>query len=146
MIVAMGQVDTVNGITYIMIGDGGNFEGLVDKWQSPAPEWDGYHNGGVYGYGELKIFNRTHTKWEWKSDAPIVNDTPLDSIWFVRSDAHGTTGVTPGVPASVPSAKPSSGNLPSDNIHMHRTSQSTGGDTVRLRGKQGSKIRAKKSE
>lgn len=53
------------GITYINIGDGGNREGVNKMWldEFNAP----YRAKGEssFGFGKLKILNKTHAEWNW---------------------------------------------------------------------------------
>ena len=57
------------GPTYINIGDGGNREGIYDRWLpgpdgEPTPEWSAFR-AGSYGHGLIQFFNATHAEWTW---------------------------------------------------------------------------------
>eukprot|EP00244_Chara_vulgaris_P013907 TRINITY_DN8329_c0_g1_i1.p1 TRINITY_DN8329_c0_g1~~TRINITY_DN8329_c0_g1_i1.p1 ORF type:complete len:465 (-),score=68.58 TRINITY_DN8329_c0_g1_i1:629-2023(-) len=52
------------GITHIVVGDGGNREGLSRTYMSPAPSWTAKREAS-FGFGKLDIVNATHAKWLW---------------------------------------------------------------------------------
>ena len=97
--VANNVVDYRKGITYFLLGDGGNHEGLYDEWLNPLPAWDAYHNGQSYGYAELKIHNRTHTLWEWVPDSGRLGVEAADYVWLYsrESDLKGVEPIDPNV-------------------------------------------------
>jgi hypothetical protein len=53
-----------DGIVYIVVGDGGNREGLATDYIQPAPLWSAFRKAN-YGFGLLHIANRTHARVEW---------------------------------------------------------------------------------
>lgn len=53
-----------NGIVYITIGNGGNLEGLDNKYYE-QPSWSAFRNGTNYGHGILSIINREKLVWKW---------------------------------------------------------------------------------
>jgi len=53
-----------NGIVYITIGNGGNLEGLDNKYYE-QPSWSAFRNGTNYGHGILSIINREKLVWTW---------------------------------------------------------------------------------
>jgi len=60
--------DMTSGPTYITVGDGGNHEQLY--LPEVLADWDqlhcsAYRNNEYYGFGFLKIFNRTTAEWVW---------------------------------------------------------------------------------
>eukprot|EP00128_Syssomonas_multiformis_P015426 Colp12_sorted_trinity150504_noHs@28995 len=66
---------------YIVIGDGGNREGLADTFYA-QPEWSAIRNAS-YGHGRLETFNSTHACWHWYSDVhgeEIVGD----QLWLIH--------------------------------------------------------------
>ncbi|KAE8726797.1 Purple acid phosphatase 18 [Hibiscus syriacus] len=52
------------GAVHITIGDGGNRDGLAQKYVHPKPEWSVFREAS-FGHGELKIVNSTHAFWSW---------------------------------------------------------------------------------
>eukprot|EP00933_Yihiella_yeosuensis_P050055 TRINITY_DN4781_c1_g1_i1.p1 TRINITY_DN4781_c1_g1~~TRINITY_DN4781_c1_g1_i1.p1 ORF type:complete len:547 (+),score=84.31 TRINITY_DN4781_c1_g1_i1:94-1734(+) len=87
------------GPTYIVVGDGGNREGLAREYVKPSPEWSAYRDGNAYGHGTLLLENNTHMRWHWmqidKSSSPsVITDAPsfsprygvdeTDSVWIVN--------------------------------------------------------------
>ncbi|ETW03563.1 hypothetical protein, variant 1 [Aphanomyces invadans] len=78
---------TVNAPIYITIGDGGNREGLADKFIHPRPVWSAYRRAR-YGYGLFEVKNRTHALFEWHEDEPTKSNT-RDFVWVhARSSAR----------------------------------------------------------
>ncbi|KAH9150309.1 hypothetical protein AeRB84_006622 [Aphanomyces euteiches] len=71
---------TVNAPTYITIGDGGNREGLADKYIHPKPAWSAFRKAR-YGYGLLFVKNQTHALFEWHEDE-AENSIIQDSVWI----------------------------------------------------------------
>ncbi|KAF3795368.1 Purple acid phosphatase 18 [Nymphaea thermarum] len=84
--VNMGKVDRC-GPVHITIGDGGNREGLAQRYLKPKPEWSVFREAS-FGHGELKIVNSTHAHWSWHrndDDEPVKSD----EVWItslVNSD------------------------------------------------------------
>lgn len=58
------QRDDVNGMTYIVIGDGGNREGLATLYIDPQPVWSAFRQA-EYGFGSLTFFNSSVLEWQW---------------------------------------------------------------------------------
>jgi acid phosphatase type 7 len=52
------------GATHIVVGDGGNREGLDTSYVHPAPAWSAMKEAS-YGMGLLQLLNATHAVWEW---------------------------------------------------------------------------------
>jgi Icc-related predicted phosphoesterase len=50
--------------TYISIGDGGNLEGLDNKYYS-KPDWSAFRNGTQYGHGKLTLLDEKKMIWRW---------------------------------------------------------------------------------
>ncbi|RHY39564.1 hypothetical protein DYB30_000472 [Aphanomyces astaci] len=71
---------TVNAPIYVTIGDGGNREGLADKYIEPRPVWSAYRKAR-YGYGLLQVHNRTHARFEWHEDKDKTSNVH-DSVWL----------------------------------------------------------------
>ncbi|KAF5781551.1 putative Acid phosphatase [Helianthus annuus] len=72
------------GPVHITIGDGGNKEGLANRYKDPSPEWSVFREAS-FGHGELKIVNSTHAFWSWHRN---------DDDESVRSDEAWITSFT----------------------------------------------------
>lgn len=68
---------------YIVIGDGGNQEGLASGWLA-KPSWSVFREA-QYGYGRLHIFNETHIDWTWHINPTTNSYSIRDQTTFVRS-------------------------------------------------------------
>ena len=93
------------GPAHVVIGDGGNREGLALHYISPQPPWSAYREAS-FGHGALTFVNATHARWEWVRNQDGAGVPPGDAAWFVRgSDAEGGGGAcTPGARAAVVAA------------------------------------------
>ncbi|KAL0345359.1 UNVERIFIED_CONTAM: Bifunctional purple acid phosphatase 26 [Sesamum radiatum] len=49
---------------YITVGDGGNQEGLANRFRDPQPEYSAFREAS-YGHSTLEIKNRTHAIYHW---------------------------------------------------------------------------------
>ncbi|KAA3472439.1 bifunctional purple acid phosphatase 26-like [Gossypium australe] len=49
---------------YITVGDGGNQEGLAERFLDPQPEYYAFQEAS-YGHLTLEIQNRTHAFYHW---------------------------------------------------------------------------------
>lgn len=49
---------------YITVGDGGNQEGLADRFLDPQPDYSAFREAS-YGHSTLEIKNRTHAFYHW---------------------------------------------------------------------------------
>ena len=61
---------------HIVIGDGGNREGLADTYDEPQPEWSAYREAS-FGSGTLDLLNATHALWRWhrnQDSQAVVSD------------------------------------------------------------------------
>ncbi|XP_057975870.1 purple acid phosphatase 18 [Malania oleifera] len=68
------------GAVHITIGDGGNREGLAQKYKNPQPEWSVFREAS-FGHGELRIENSTHALWSWHrndDDEAVMSD----QVWI----------------------------------------------------------------
>jgi hypothetical protein len=74
---------TSDGPTYVVIGDGGNREGIAKDYLQPPPVWSAFRRGR-YGYGTFEVKNSTHAVFEWHEDDQ-QNAVVPDSFWLVRS-------------------------------------------------------------
>ncbi len=64
------------GPVHIVIGDGGNREGLAEVYDKPQPDWSAYREAS-YGSGTLDLLNTTHALWRWhrnQDSQAIVSD------------------------------------------------------------------------
>ncbi|XP_022716919.1 purple acid phosphatase 18-like [Durio zibethinus] len=75
------------GTVHITIGDGGNKEGLAQKYLHPQPEWSLFREAS-FGHGELNIVNSTHAFWSWHrndDDEPVRSD----QVWITSLISSG---------------------------------------------------------
>ncbi|XP_031404992.1 purple acid phosphatase 18 [Punica granatum] len=75
------------GAVHITIGDGGNREGLAQKYKDPQPEWSVFREAS-FGHGELKFVNASHAFWSWHrndDDEPIKSD----EVWISSLASSG---------------------------------------------------------
>ncbi|XRB06241.1 acid phosphatase type 7 [Pycnococcus provasolii] len=86
-VVANGVVDEKCGIPYIVIGDGGNREGLAKDYITPTPEWSAFREAS-YGFGTIDVVNATHAHFQWIRSDPDGSDAS-DSTWIISKDARG---------------------------------------------------------
>lgn len=63
------------GPTHIVIGDGGNEEGVENDFTSPQAGWSAYRDL-AFGQAEFVILNETAANWTWKAD----DGTPIDQV------------------------------------------------------------------
>ncbi|KAL9339268.1 hypothetical protein Peur_068283 [Populus x canadensis] len=49
---------------YITVGDGGNQEGLAERFRDPQPDYSAFREAS-YGHSTLEIKNRTHALYHW---------------------------------------------------------------------------------
>lgn len=78
---------------YFTIGDGGNREGLADKWINPKPMWSAFRKA-AYGYSQMIVHNETHLHHAWFSNektfyeaeelSPVDAHMPADHLWIER--------------------------------------------------------------
>ncbi|KAG1368290.1 Purple acid phosphatase [Cocos nucifera] len=75
------------GAVHITIGDGGNREGLAQRYLQPKPEWSAFREAS-FGHGELKIVNSTHAFWSWhrNDDDEMVKS---DQVWITSLASSG---------------------------------------------------------
>lgn len=78
-----GQRDDDEGCVFVTIGDGGNREGLYDRWKTDdsMPEWVAFRNGSHYGRGDLVVLNKTHLRWQWW---PNGFGAAEDDVWIIN--------------------------------------------------------------
>lgn len=63
------------GPTYIIIGDGGNEEGVENDFTNPQAEWSAYRDL-AFGQASFVILNETTATWTWTAD----DGTPVDMV------------------------------------------------------------------
>ena len=70
------------GPTYIVIGDGGNDEGVEDDFTNPQAAWSAFRDL-AFGQASFVITNSTTAEWAWMAD----DGTPIDavSLWSRRT-------------------------------------------------------------
>ena len=83
--------DTVraDGITYVVVGDGGNREGLATDYIEPPPAWSAYRRAN-YGFGMLHVANATHARVDWLEDNFTGNPLVQDSTWISTTQHRQT--------------------------------------------------------
>ncbi|GMI71012.1 hypothetical protein like AT3G52780 [Hibiscus trionum] len=65
---------------YITIGDGGNREGLANKYLDPKPETSVFREAS-FGHAQLEVVNATHAVWMWhRNDDDVAVSS--DTVWF----------------------------------------------------------------
>ncbi|KAK9697991.1 hypothetical protein RND81_08G075200 [Saponaria officinalis] len=70
---------------YIIVGDGGNQEGLAGRFRDPQPEYSAFREAS-YGHSTLEIMNRTHAVYTWHRNddgkkVPVDSMTLLNQYW-----------------------------------------------------------------
>ena len=76
---------------HVVVGTAGALQ--EEKWVQPAPSWSAarYANGDsgkytdTFGYGQLKVFNRTHLRFNFRPISGAIKDV----FWLVKS-SNGT--------------------------------------------------------
>merc|ERR1719223_2656412 len=66
--------------TYVVIGDGGNREGIAAPFFEPQPHWSAFREGS-YGHGTVEVFNGTHAVWRWHRNQDGVEEV-ADELWL----------------------------------------------------------------
>jgi len=69
-----------DGMVTLVVGNGGNGEGLYPDWRQPQPVWS-MHRESNYGFGSLTVYNSTDLHWQMIKDDGVV----ADDWWFKRS-------------------------------------------------------------
>lgn len=65
---------------YITVGDGGNQEGLAERFSESQPDYSAFRESS-YGHSTLELRNRTHAFYQWNRNDD-GNHTPVDRIIF----------------------------------------------------------------
>jgi hypothetical protein len=76
------------GPIYIVVGDGGNREGLASKYLEPQPSIS-LRREASFGYGALELVNGTHAIWKWhrnQDEETVVSD----EVWLQSLARHGS--------------------------------------------------------
>uniref|UniRef100_A0A7S0WT41 Purple acid phosphatase n=1 Tax=Pyramimonas obovata TaxID=1411642 RepID=A0A7S0WT41_9CHLO len=76
------------GLTYIVIGDGGNREGIAAPWAEPQPEWSAFREGS-FGHGTVEVVNSTHAVWRWMRNKDGMADV-ADELWLDKTQRSAT--------------------------------------------------------
>lgn len=80
---------------HIVIGDGGNREGIAGPWMQPQPDWSAFREGS-YGHGTLQVESATRAVWRWHrndngttavADELVLNKRPHCEVALRRSRA-----------------------------------------------------------
>ncbi|KAL5206084.1 hypothetical protein ABZP36_034293 [Zizania latifolia] len=68
------------GPLHVTIGDGGNREGLAERYTDPQPATSAFREAS-FGHGRLEVVNATHARWTWRrndDDEAVV----ADQLWI----------------------------------------------------------------
>lgn len=89
------------GPTYIIIGDGGNEEGVENDFTQPQAAWSAYRDL-AFGQASFVILNETTASWIWSAD----DGSPLDAVNITRPYLCANHLAAPytGLPASAAEA------------------------------------------
>lgn len=77
------DVPDASGITYLVIGAGGNREGHAGPFNDTRPVWSAFRNDTQFGHGRLTFHNASHLSWVWYSNEQ-GQKVPFDRTWIVR--------------------------------------------------------------
>lgn len=74
---------------YITVGDGGNQEGLAERFRDPQPDYSAFREAS-YGHSTLEIKNRTHALYHWNRNdggKKVATDSfeLLNQYWVSRT-------------------------------------------------------------
>ncbi|KAJ6355135.1 hypothetical protein OIU77_005681 [Salix suchowensis] len=69
---------------YITVGDGGNQEGLAERFRDPQPDYSAFREAS-YGHSTLEIKNKTHALYHWNRNDD-GKKVPTDA--FVLHNQH----------------------------------------------------------
>ncbi|KAJ6829247.1 phosphoenolpyruvate phosphatase-like [Iris pallida] len=65
---------------YITVGDGGNQEGLAERFSHPQPDYSAFREAS-YGHATLELKNRTHALYRWNRNDD-GKQVPTDHVVF----------------------------------------------------------------
>ncbi|KAJ0408015.1 hypothetical protein P43SY_000219 [Pythium insidiosum] len=68
-----------DGAVYVVLGDGGNREGLAPTYIHPKPAWSAFRRAN-YGFGLFRVLNRTHARIEMYEDQPVGDARLQDAV------------------------------------------------------------------
>jgi len=71
---------------YVTVGDGGNREGLADKYIDPQPAISAFREAS-FGHGRLEVVNATHALWTWHRNDDDVQ-VVADQVWITSLAAN----------------------------------------------------------
>ncbi|GLD93863.1 hypothetical protein PINS_up002468 [Pythium insidiosum] len=85
-----------DGAVYVVLGDGGNREGLAPTYIHPKPAWSAFRQAN-YGFGLFRVLNRTHARIEMYEDQAVgdarLHDTAeLTSTQFRMEAVRSVVG------------------------------------------------------
>lgn len=84
-----GNKTVSDGVTYVVIGDGGNAEGHASDYEQPPPEWSAFRDGTQYGHATWTVANATHARWMWHRNVDGVKTTK-DDAWVCNAAVTGS--------------------------------------------------------
>ncbi|KAL2251016.1 UNVERIFIED_CONTAM: Purple acid phosphatase 2 [Sesamum indicum] len=88
-------VSDASAPAYIVIGDGGNIEGLADNFIEPQPSYSAFREAS-FGHALLELKNRTHAYYTWHrnqdSEAVAADSTWFyNRYWYPHDEEHSST-------------------------------------------------------
>ncbi|CAE7755898.1 PAP18, partial [Symbiodinium sp. CCMP2456] len=97
------------GITHIVVGDAGNYEGPATYegrppgWKFPQPAWSAFREAS-YGPGMLTVLNATHAEWRWHRVACVYENKdhhPVNLSKFTYDGSRQSLGRTRPITAYI---------------------------------------------
>jgi len=68
------------GPVYVVVGDGGNYEGPALPWGETQPSWSAFREAS-FGTATLEIANATTAVWRWRRHACVQHKDGLFDVW-----------------------------------------------------------------
>lgn len=94
-----------DGITYVVLGGGGNREGLASTFIQPQPVWSASRLAH-YGFGLFTAVNATHAVIETYENQAVGHAALRDSAWVTTTAFRAQTQLTHVLPPPPPSVWP----------------------------------------
>jgi len=76
------------GVTHLVVGDGGNYEGPSLPWKDPQPSWSAFREAS-FGAGVLTVLNSTHASWQWRRSACVNEKSKGHFVYLGGLAANG---------------------------------------------------------
>ncbi|TMW56384.1 hypothetical protein Poli38472_006394 [Pythium oligandrum] len=87
------EVVRADGIVYVVLGDGGNREGLAPTYIHPKPAWSAFRQAN-YGFGLFHVLNHTHASIEMYEDREAGSARLHDQAWLTSTQFRATQALT----------------------------------------------------